>query len=169
MRAVSAAVSLIVICSACGGGGVMMPHPIADEPTRLEQTLATALLQRDSMTLDRLLSPDFVLLGVDSALPPIPRATWLKNSLHDVHLDSVAVREVVGSWSGDTLTTVLWLFYRGKAGEKVIPPEEARLQNRWLLEGDSRWQLLSRRTLQWRPAPPIDSTRSAADRTPASP
>ena len=141
----------------------MLPHPIPDEPTRLEQTVAAALLQRDSLTLDRFLSPDFVLLGLDSSLPPIPRAIWLKNALHDVQLDSVAVRDVVGTWSGDTLTTVLWLFYRGKEGEKVIAPEEARLQSRWILEGDSRWQLLSRRTLQWRPVA-IDSTATDSAR-----
>lgn len=163
MRAVSAAVCLLTIGSACSGGGAGLPHPIPDEPTRLEQTLAVALLQRDSLTLARFLSPDFVLLGVDTTLPPIPRATWLKNSLHDVHLDSVAVRDVVGTWKGDTLTTVLWLFYRGKAGEKVIPPEEAELQDRWLLEGDSRWQLLSRRTLRWRPVV-IDSAGAATTR-----
>jgi len=145
----------------------MLPHPIPDEATRLEQTVAVALLKRDSLTLDRFLSPDFVLLGVDSSLPPIPRATWLKNSLHDFQLDSVAVRDVVGTWSGDTLTTVLWLFYRGKSGEKTIPPEEARLQSRWLLEGDTRWQLLSRRTLQWRPAP-TDSTQADTSRAATS-
>jgi len=150
VRGVAAAVSLLTMCSACGGSGVGLPHPIPDEPSRLEQTIAVALLQRDSLTLARFLSPDFVLLGLDTTLPPIPRATWLKNSLHDIHLDSVAVRDVVGTWRGDTLTTVFWLFYRGKSGDRVIPPEEAQLRNRWLLEGDSRWQLLSRRTLQWR-------------------
>ena len=106
---------------------------------------------RDSVTLDRFISPSFVLLGSERNLPPIPRAAWLATALKETRLDSVAVREVAGAWAGDTLTTVFWLYYRGKVGEKAIPPEEARLQDRWLLEG-SRWQLLSRRTLEWRPA-----------------
>lgn len=150
LRITSAFSLLLLVAWGCRHQAPAALPPVADEATRLEGALATALMQRDSLALDRFLAPGFVLLATDRRLPPVPRSTWLASTLKEIRLDSVAVREVTGAWAGDTLTTVFWLYYRGKSGDKVIPPEEAHLQDRWLLEG-SRWQLLSRRTLEWRP------------------
>jgi hypothetical protein len=59
------------------------------------------------------------------------------------------VRDVTGRWAGDTLTTEFWLYYRGKQGDQPVAAEEARLRDRWVLQA-SRWQLLSRQTLETR-------------------
>lgn len=148
MRLSAVIPALLVAAAACRHepAPAAAPVPVTDEATRLEGAFATALMQRDSLALDRFLSPDFVLIGTDRSLPSLARGPWLKDALAEVRLDSVAVSDVKGSWSGDTLTTVFKLYYRGKSGTRILDPLEGKLEDRWLLEG-SRWQLLSRRTL----------------------
>jgi hypothetical protein len=150
MRPLLLALLSVAVGAACAGMTSVNAPPPSDEPTRLEQTMAVALRDRDSLTLDRFIAPAFELLSADRTAPPIPRDLWLSNSLKAISLDSVAVREVTGQWSGDTLTTQFWMYYRGKAGDQPLGAEEARLEDRWLLAA-ARWQLLSRRTLEIRP------------------
>ena len=152
----SGAVSLLGILAAAASACVPNPTPpvlrATDEPTRLEQTLAAAVQQRDSVTIGRFVAPEFVLLGPGRGQVPIARERWLLSVLKEVSIDSIAVREVTGSWAGDTLTTELWLYYRGKVGEQPVAAEEARFRDRWRLSG-ARWQLLSRQTLEQRAVP----------------
>ena len=138
--------------SACAPNPVPPPRAVTDEPTRLEQTLAAAVQQRDSVTIDRFVPPEFVLLGPDRGQAAVSRAQWLQNVMEGVSIDSIAVRDVKGTWAGDTLTTELWLYYRGKVGDKPVAAEEARFRDRWLLSG-ARWRLLSRQTLEHRAVP----------------
>ena len=126
--------------------------PPSDEPTRLEQTIAAAIMARDSVTLGRFIAPGFTLLNADPRDPPITREAWLGRALKEFSIDSIAVREVTGRWAGDTLYTEFWLYYRGQQGEQPAAAEEARMRDTWLLES-ARWQLLSRRTLEARPVP----------------
>lgn len=136
---------------------VELPPP-SDEPTRLEQTIAAAIMARDSVTLGRFIAPDFMLLNADPRDPPITREVWLGRALKEFSIDSIAVRDVTGRWSGagDTLTTEFWLYYRGKVGDQPVAAEEARMSDTWLLHS-ARWQLLSRRTLEARPVPVAES------------
>lgn len=168
MRLSAVITAFLVAAAACrhAPAPAAAPVPVTDEATRLEGAFATALLQSDSLALDRFLSPDFVFigrgprLGVDRRSPPVARGPWLKDVLAEVaRLDSVGVSGVKGSWSGDTLTTVLEFCYRGTSGTKIRDPVENKLEHRWLLEG-SRWQLLSRRVLADPTAcSPRDTTR----------
>ena len=126
--------------------------PPSDEPTRLEQTVAAAIMARDSVTLGRFIAPGFTLLNADPADPPITREAWLGRALKEFAIDSIAVSDVTGRWSGDTLFTEFRLYYRGKQGEAPTAAAEARMRDTWLLDA-ARWQLLSRRTLESRSAP----------------
>ena len=148
---------LIVSSGAAFLGGCLVFRPAelpppSDEPTRLEQTVAAAIMARDSVTLGRFIAPHFTLLNADPADPPITREVWLGRALKDFSIDSIAVREVTGRWTGDTLVTEFWLYYRGRQGDQPVVAEEARMRDAWLLDA-SRWQLLSRRTLESRSAP----------------
>jgi hypothetical protein len=124
--------------------------PPSDEPTRLEQTIAAAIMARDSVTLGRFIAPGFTLLNANLSDPPITREAWLGRALKEFSIDSIAVRDVTGRWAGDTLFTEFWLYYRGKHGEQPVAAEESRMRDTWLLDA-ARWQLLSRRTLESRP------------------
>ena len=138
-----------VVLGACGGFQPPDLPPPSDESTRLEQTIAEAIMARDSVTLGRFVAPDFAVLGADATQPPITREVWLGSALKEFSIDSIAVRDVTGRWSGDTLTTEFWLYYRGKRGDQPAAAQEARLRDTWHLKA-SRWQLLSRRTLESR-------------------
>jgi hypothetical protein len=138
-----------VALGACIGFRPTELPPPSDEPTRLEQTIAAAIMARDSVTLGRFIAPDFTVSGADATQPPITREAWLGSALKEFSLDSIAVRDVTGRWAGDTLTTEFWLYYRGKQGDQPVAAEEARLRDRWVLQA-SRWQLLSRQTLETR-------------------
>jgi len=143
------------LAGACIGFRPPVVPPPSDEPTRLEQTIAVAIMARDSVTLGRFIAPDFVLQSPDATQPPITREAWLGAALKELSIDSIAVRDVKGTWAGDTLTTEFWLYYRGKRGD-VAAAEEARLRDRWLLDA-GRWQLLSRRTLEARLVPAAET------------
>lgn len=79
-----------------------------------EQAWMDAMLRRDQAVLDRIVAPEFSLGGLGALdAPPVPRATWMDNTLHhltvaSVHFDKTrvslfgdtAVVESVFTWSG---------------------------------------------------------------------
>ena len=132
-------VGFVLIAAGCHNAPAEPIPKQSDEPTRLVQTLAAAIGQRDSLTLARFLASDFVVTDRRADVPPISEVT----------IDSVSVRDVSGRWSGDTLITESWVYARGKAGDGPVTAQESRYRDRWLLSR-SRWQWISREMLESR-------------------
>lgn len=142
-------VGFVLIAAGCHNAPAEPIPKQSDEPTRLVQTLAAAIGQRDSLTLARFLASDFVVTDRRADVPPISREGWLNTVMKEVTIDSVSVRDVSGRWSGDTLITESWVYARGKAGDGPVTAQESRYRDRWLLSR-SRWQWISREMLESR-------------------
>lgn len=113
---------------------------------RLEQQWMDALAQRDSVLLERLLSPNFTIIGVSSPAddPVGDRPLWLRNALrfpwprHEVRVVHV---QLVGN------VAVVRCMLRGTYPPQSITPDGGTLQvlitDVWVRpHGD--WQVLAR-------------------------
>lgn len=129
----------------------------ASDPAReveaAESAWAVAMRDRDSLALERLLAPEFVVEAAAPGRPAdqAPRTRWLDNTLHRLRLDSVAIRPVrvtVHPPRGDSATAELWLWWK-----PFRVATDNRLEDTWVRR-DGRWQVTRRIIRETRLAAP---------------
>ena len=118
---------------------------ITDSLRELEQQWADAIRTRDTVALNRIVAMDFVLTGRDTTQAPVPRATWLMNTLTKLVVDSIRISPAEVQVQGDTANATLNFFWAGKFG--AMPPfrDSTQLTDKWV-RGPAGWQVHRRTT-----------------------
>lgn len=111
-----------------------------DSIKTLEQDWADAVRTRDSATLESLVAANFSLSDEASANPPVPRSTWMDNTLHNLKVDSIRLSNQKVVVKGDTATATLDFFWAGQF--KTLPPfrDSTTLTDTWVRSGNA-WQV----------------------------
>ena len=144
------------------------PDPAVAEITRLEQQWGEAFVSRDFAFIERIVAPEFRLVGVgdDGSVRMTTRPEWMKNSRAFTH-HAFAIETVDVNHAGDTAVASahgLWTvsFRPGQ------PPMKMRFftTDTWVRRG-GQWQVVQRFAQRlpdapWppaRPTPPASSER----------
>jgi uncharacterized protein DUF4440 len=121
------------------------PDP-ADSLWRLERRWADAIRGRDSLALEAILAPDFVLTGSGAEEPPISRAVWMRNTLHQLHVDSVRLAPGRVAARGDSADATLGFFWAGRFGGEPAFRDSVDLSDAWVRD-TSGWRVHRRTVL----------------------
>ena len=116
---------------------------IEDSVRTMEQEWADAVRTRDSATLERLVALDFTVSSEATTDPPLPRTTWMRNTLHNLRVDSIRLSPARVVVSGDTATATLKFFWVGQF--MSMPPfrDSTMLTDTWV-RGPRSWQVRRR-------------------------
>lgn len=118
----------------------------ADEIVRQELAWNKAIRTRDSVSLDRLLAPDFTLAADGRTHGGVPRAVWLSATLRPIAFDTLGSDDITVSFTGDTARATLHTFWRARvAGNRI--GASARVADLWV-KRKGRWQVRSRQVLR---------------------
>ena len=142
---------LAVLCAGCGTGTNVASQPapaaVVAEITAAEDAWARAIIETDTVVLGRLLAPEFVLVGVDPADPPFPRAAWMTNvATKRVYTDSVVIDSLAVSGGADSAVATMRYFWRPLVEGRRMPDDLTRLRDTWVRR-DGRWQVVMRQRL----------------------
>jgi hypothetical protein len=119
------------------------PAETHDDFTGFERSWARAMQQRDSMTLEAIMAPDFRLIG-DGIPGEMPREQWLGMVMQGLTLDSVALEDIFPVIQGDTAQVVFIMYWRGEwPGVRGHIDETARVTDTWQRAGN-RWRVVQR-------------------------
>lgn len=160
MRLIPMAVPIALLCAACGTGTNVASQPapaaVVAEITAAEDAWARAIIEADTAVLGRLLAPEFVLVGTDSAAPPFPRAAWMTNvATRRVYTDSVVIDSLRIAGTSDSAVATMRYFWRPLVEGRRMPDDLTRLKDTWVRR-DGRWQVVMRQRLD---PPPEGSGR----------
>ena len=113
---------------------------IEDTVRTLEQDWADAVRTRDSTALERLVAPNFTVSSDGTTDPPLPRAIWMTNTLHNLRVDSIRLSPAQVTVRGDTATATLVFFWAGQF--KTTPPfrDSTTLTDTWVRR-PGEWQV----------------------------
>jgi hypothetical protein len=105
-----------------------------------------ALVNRDSATLERILSSDFTLSSLGGSL--LPRKEWLTNSLHGLVTDSAAFigAQKITVYGNEAISEAVlhWKVRNtNKDGRVILRNNENLVADIWRLN-DGRWQVVHR-------------------------
>jgi hypothetical protein len=149
----------LLLAAACSAPRPAAPSsgsqsPLTAEIAAAEQAWARGIIAADTVTLTRLLAPEFVLVGPDTTEPPFPRAAWMTNvGSRRVYTDSVVIDSLRVTGTADSALATLHYWWRPIMNGQRMPPDPTRLLDTWVRR-DGRWQVVERRRLDARPARP---------------
>ena len=139
-------------CAATGAPSVSRsagtaPPAVAAELRQAEDAWARAIIAVDTVTLTRLLAPEFVLTGVDSGRPPFPRAAWMTNvATKRVWTDTVAISEFRVTGTADSAVATMLYYWQPIVGGQRMARDPTRLADTWVRR-NGRWQVVRRHRL----------------------
>jgi ketosteroid isomerase-like protein len=98
----------------------------------------TAIKNRDSATIERILAPDYTVDG------SWPRSNWINNILHHFKIDSfeVAAEPKISNY-GDAILSEGLLYWKGTRDDKPFMNAEFYVTDLWVYR-NNRWQILMR-------------------------
>ena len=116
---------------------------VQDSIRTLEQVWADAVRTKDSAALERVVAEDFTLTSADTSSPPVARAMWMENTLHNLRVDSVRISPANVVTQGDTAIARLNFFWAGQF--KTMPPfrDSTELTDTWVRNG-GEWRVHKR-------------------------
>jgi ketosteroid isomerase-like protein len=109
----------------------------------LEQMWADAVRSRDSTALERLVAPDFTVSGADAKRPPVPRATWMTNTMQKLRVDSIRLGEVQVATRGDTAVATLNYVWAGQFMKMPKFRDSTIVTDTWIRRADG-WSVQRR-------------------------
>jgi ketosteroid isomerase-like protein len=118
----------------------------SDEIVRLEHSWNKAIRTRDSLSLDRLLAPDFTLASDGRTHGGVPRSVWLSATLRPIAFDTLGSDNIKVSVTGDTARATLRTFWRAKVAGNTMGAS-ARVADLWV-KRKGHWQVRSRRVIR---------------------
>ena len=113
---------------------------VEDSVRALEQQWADAVRTRDSVTLDRLVAADFSVSSQATTDPPVPRAVWMTNTLHNLRVDSIRLSPAQVVVKSDTATATLDFFWVGQFMSTPPFRDSTTLTDTWV-RGPQGWQV----------------------------
>ena len=115
----------------------------AQKILQLEQKWMDAMKARDEATLNQLVGAEFALAGIsDLDRLPVPRATWMDNTLHHLKVESVSFDKTKIHIFGDTAIVQAVFTWKGAFDDEHFI-DTTLLIDTWLRRGGS-WQVVSR-------------------------
>lgn len=118
---------------------------VTDSIRMLEQQWADAIRTRDATALDRLVASEFVLAGMDTTMPPVPREVWMGNTLERLVVDSIRISPAEVDVRGDTAEARLHFVWAGTFNAALPFHDSTMLTDRWV-RGPTGWQVHRRTT-----------------------
>ncbi len=119
---------------------------IKTEIIKLTQEWNLALVNRDSLALDRILAPEYILSSSNGSL--LPRKEWMHNTLHGLVTDSAAFigPQRITVYANEAISegVLHWKVKNtDKNGRTVVRNTEALVADIWRFN-DGRWQVIRR-------------------------
>jgi ketosteroid isomerase-like protein len=121
----------------------------ADEIVNLEYSWNKAIRTRDSLSLDRLLAPDFTLASDGRTHGGVPRSIWLSATLRPIAFDTLGSDNIKVSVTGDTARATLHTFWRARVAGNTMSAS-ARVADLWVRR-KGHWQIRSRQVIRRAP------------------
>jgi ketosteroid isomerase-like protein len=118
----------------------------SDEIVKLEYSWNKAIRTRDSLSLDRLLAPDFTLAADGRTHGGVPRSVWLSATLRPIAFDTLGSDNIKVSVTGDSARATLRTFWRAKVAGNTMSAS-ARVADLWV-KRKGHWQVRSRQVLR---------------------
>jgi hypothetical protein len=136
MKSIILQVFSIVAMQICNG----QPNDELEKKTvlQLSQEWNTAVMKRDSATLEKILTPEFTLNG------NLPRMIWMNNTLHHISTASIKTigEPVVTIYDGSAIVTSI-LYWKASFDGKPAVDGEFIITDIWKKNKD-QWQVLIR-------------------------
>ena len=109
------------------------------EIMKLSKQWSEAIVNRDSVTLEKILSPEFTLNG------SLPRNKWISNTLHNIVTDSLKVvgDQKITIYGGAAISEATW-YWKASFGNQEIN-SEYWVNDIWKKD-NGHWQVLIRMT-----------------------
>ena len=119
---------------------------IKTEIIKLSQEWNLALINRDSLTLDRILSPEYILSSANGSL--LSRKEWMNNTLHGLVTDSAAFigPQKITVYANEAISegVLHWKVKNtDKYGRTILRNSETLVADIWRFN-DGRWQVIRR-------------------------
>jgi hypothetical protein len=138
--------SLVVFICNFADGQTPKEDSIKAEIIKLSQEWNLALINRDSLALDRILSPDFILSSANGSL--LPRKEWMNNTLHGLVTDSSAFigPQKITVYANEAISEAVlhWKVKNtDKNGRTILRNSETLVADIWRFT-DGRWQVIRR-------------------------
>lgn len=131
--------------------GSTPPASLTVEIRAAEDAWARAIIAADTVTLSRLLAPEFVLTGVEAGRPPFPRSAWMANvATKRVWTDTVSISEFSVTGTADSAVATMLYFWQPIVEGRRMGDDPTRLADTWVRR-DGRWQAVLRRRLDASP------------------
>jgi len=119
---------------------------IQTEIIKLSKEWNLALINRDSLTLDRILSPEYILSSSNGSL--LSRKEWMNNTLHGLVTDSAAFigPQKITVYANEAISegVLHWKVKNtDKNGRIMVRNTESLVADIWRFN-DGRWQVIRR-------------------------
>lgn len=119
---------------------------IKTEIRKLSQEWNLALINRDSLTLDRILSPEYILSSANGSL--LSRKEWMNNTLHGLVTDSAAFigPQKITVYANEAISegVLHWKVKNtDRNGRTILRNTETLVADIWRFN-DGRWQVIRR-------------------------
>jgi hypothetical protein len=119
---------------------------IKTEIKKLSEEWNLALINRDSLTLDRILSPEFILSSSNGTL--LSRKEWMNNTLHGLVTDSAAFigPQKITVYANEAISEAVlhWKVKNtDKNGRTVLRNTESLVADIWRFN-NGKWQVIRR-------------------------
>lgn len=119
---------------------------IKTEIIKLSQEWNLALINRDSLTLDRILSPEYILSSANGSL--LSRKEWMNNTLHGLVTDSAAFigTQKITVYANEAISEAIlhWKVKNtDKNGRTILRNTESLVADIWRFN-NGKWQVIRR-------------------------
>jgi hypothetical protein len=136
---------LIFICK-FADGQTSKEDSIKAEIIKLSQEWNLALINKDSLALDRILSPEYILSSANGSL--LSRKEWMNNTLHGLVTDSAAFigPQKITVYANEAISEAVlhWKVKNtDKNGHTILRNTETLVADIWRFN-DGRWQVIRR-------------------------
>jgi len=109
---------------------------------QLENKWMNAMMHKDSITLNQMMSPDMQLAGKQNFERTISRATWIMNTMHHLDVDSVNFTKIKVQVNDNVGIARSLFFWKGAFDKKQFA-DSVYLVDVWVNK-NNRWQVVSR-------------------------
>ena len=115
---------------------------IKNEILKLSFEWNQAIIKRDSITLDRILSPEYTLSSSSGSL--LPRKDWMENTLHRLFTDSAAFigPQKITIYGNEAISEGL-LHWKVRNDQNKLRNHESLVADIWRYN-NGRWQVIHR-------------------------
>lgn len=134
---------VVFVCLLASCNNNTTKAPIENDLAKLENEWMQAMKQRDRITLDKLMAPEFKLSDmayIDSVA--VSKGMWMQNTMQDLSVDTVAVVKTNVHTVDDVSVVKAVIYWRGSYDDTPFA-DSTPVVDTWV-KGDKGWQVISR-------------------------